>query len=333
VADFKTVFSQKRAAVEAHLRSLFESSVYPAQLKNSMRYSLLAGGKRLRPAIILIVDDIIRRRNGKSLSNGTGHSSSGMSRFSKTSVPHAGHSSDILNLAAALECVHTYSLIHDDLPAMDNDDLRRGKPTCHVKFGEAAAILAGDGLLTYAFEIVARLSQCRPKSAVKCAEILAQSAGPAGMVGGQILDLAAENTKISRAHLEKIHNLKTGRLFSAAFLLPLYYHGFTLDKPPGTQLISAFSEFAAHTGLLFQMTDDILDVTESSHTLGKNAGSDSKNSKSTYVSLLGLDGARKSAVRTASCAKKAIDKVSACMQKYDVGLLVQMTDYILERTA
>jgi geranylgeranyl diphosphate synthase type II len=247
------------------------SALCPARLAEAMRYSLLAGGKRLRPVLCLFAAEAC----GAELD-------------------------DALPAACALELVHTYSLIHDDLPAMDDDDLRRGRPTCHKAFDEATAVLAGDGLLTLAFEILAR--EVRPSSAaLDCVRILAEAAGPEGMVGGQMADLQAEGqTDATLERLEAIHRRKTGALLRAALRM-----GAAIA---GADDVSrrALESYGHAVGLTFQIIDDLLDVQGDESKLGKRVGKDSVLGKWTYPGLLGIEGSRARARQLAGEAVLAL---------------------------
>ncbi len=289
--SFKRIYNSYKKKIDNYLHGLLKDRKVPGQLKKAMAYSLMAGGKRIRPVITLITYDIMCPKQRP------------VSR------------QDILNIAAALECIHTYSLIHDDLPAMDNDDLRRGKLTNHKKYNEATAILAGDGLLTFAFELCSSISS----NSAPVSSLLARAAGPAGMVGGQVLDIAAVDKKITPAQLKKIHSYKTGALLSAAVMLPLTY----LSEKKNYHY---FLNFSRYIGLAFQIVDDILDVCADQQKLGKTIGSDQNNNKTTYVSLYGVAKAKKMAATT-------IDKALVSLQKteYNTGYLEELARYILNR--
>lgn len=226
---------------------------------DAMRYAVENGGKRIRPVLTL--------------------------EFCRVC---GGEIENALNFACALEMIHTYSLIHDDLPCMDNDDYRRGKPSCHKKFGEEYALLAGDGLLTLAFETaLADGNSVSAENKVKASRLLARLAGVAGMVGGQVLDLQSEGTEASLKKLSGIDELKTGALIKAACLLGCYAAGKT-----DADTLAKAETYAECVGHAFQIVDDILDVTSDSETLGKPVGSDVKNDKITYVSLMGVENAQ-----------------------------------------
>ena len=230
-------------------------------LHQAMRYSLFNGGKRIRPALCYSAAELF------------------------DAVTPATH-----RAAAALEMIHAYSLIHDDLPAMDDDDLRRGKPTCHIAFGEATAILAGDGLQALAFEVLADPEQPEAgdaQLALRMLRELASAAGPAGMVGGQALDLGAVNRVLDLPALEAMHNAKTGALITASVQLGALSSGAATASE-----LEALRRFSAAIGVAFQVKDDILDVESHTDTLGKRQGADRALNKPTYTSLLGLDGAK-----------------------------------------
>lgn len=240
-------------------------------VSQAMRYSVENGGKRIRPALLL---EFCRVCGGDY----------------KKAMP----------FACALEMIHTYSLIHDDLPCMDNDDFRRGKPSCHIAFGEEYALLAGDALLTLAFE-TAMKSNLSAEITVKAAKELAKAAGVMGMVGGQVLDLQNEGKKVGVSDLQKTDELKTGELIRAACVLGCVCAGADDKK------IAAAEKYAHDIGIAFQIVDDILDVTSDEETLGKPIGSDEENQKSTYVSLLGIEKSRKTAEELTFNAQKALD--------------------------
>ncbi len=252
--DFTHRMDRDQAMIEEYLARAFEVESRHADLQEAMEYSLLAGGKRIRPILTL-----------------------------ETCRMCGGNPEAALPFACAVEMVHTYSLIHDDLPAMDNDDLRRGRPTNHIVYGEATAILAGDALLTAAFEhlTMARLPADR---IVKAVQALSRAAGSAGMVGGQALDMAGEGRALEREELEQLQSLKTGALISAAVVLGCIAAGGTIRQ---RGLVSAYAQAL---GRAFQVRDDMLDVTSSEAELGKTIGSDQVNRKSTFVTALGLDG-------------------------------------------
>lgn len=231
--------------------------------------------------------------------------------------------SDLDTPASAIECIHAYSLIHDDLPAMDNDDLRRGQPTCHVKFDEATAILTGDALQTLAFTILADglLSPLAENNRIKMVKALAQASGANGMCMGQALDLAAENKQVSLAELEAIHRNKTGALLKAAIRL-----GALAAGKQGVDILPQLDKYADAIGLAFQVQDDILDIISDTETLGKPQGSDQELNKSTYPALLGLDGAVNKAHTLLDEALQALETIP-----YNTELLEEFARYVIER--
>jgi geranylgeranyl pyrophosphate synthase len=287
---------------EALLRVLPEHGSKPADLVAAMRYSVLAGGKRLRPILFLAAAETCERGSGGD-------------------ADREGR----LEAAAALELFHTYSLIHDDLPCMDDDSLRRGKPTCHVAFGEATALLAGDALQTLGFEVLAT----RPRGdshAVRRAEavaLAAQAIGARGMAGGQALDLSATGGAAGPEAAElllEIHARKTGRLLAVSLELGALHAG------AGAPMRAAIAAYGESIGLLFQIADDLLDVTADAGTLGKTAGKDSQQHKLTYPAVFGLDGARaelEKALQTAVCKAGELEEPG--------GLLGALAEYAARR--
>ena len=259
-----------RVRSEAGLQALFAGCDGPDRLREAMAYSLFAGGKRLRPALVVAARELFK-------------------------TPGA----DPMPAACALEFIHTYSLIHDDLPAMDDDDLRRGLPTNHVRFGQALAILAGDGLLTEAFGLLARHYPDQP-CAIRLVGELATAAGAAGMVGGQVLDVDQAGQSLDRAGLESIHRLKTGALMVAAVRCGGLLGG--ADEGALTDLTA----YGRAVGLAFQVADDVLDVIGDRSQLGKTAGKDAAQGKNTYVGLLGLQGAQAETVALTRLAEERI---------------------------
>ncbi len=259
----------------------------PGSVGDAMRYSLLAGGKRIRPALLFLTCDMLSGEHGNA-------------------VP----------AAAALEMIHTYSLIHDDLPCMDDDDFRRGRPSCHKQFGEATALLAGDALLTEAFSQIALIPDLA--SVRKLTFILADAAGNRGMIHGQEMDLQAEKGQLQ---LEEINQYKTGKLIVAAVLMGAACAGLEEEKK-----LDALRTFAEKTGEVFQIVDDILDVTSSAEVLGKTIGSDVKNEKKTYVSLYGIDRSRESAIKKTqeACLVLNCFSNSDALKWYAMQLLVRI---------
>jgi geranylgeranyl diphosphate synthase type II len=285
---------QLRATVEAHLAGLrFASEPAAAGLEEAMRYSLLAGGKRIRPVLALAT----ARAIGMDVE-------------------------EVLPLASALELIHTYSLIHDDLPAMDDDALRRGRPTCHVKYGEDVAILAGDGLYAEAFRLVLRDQRGEPARVLAALGELAAATGVDGMVGGQYIDVR-ERVQAGETSLRRLHELKTGRLIGASVECVLLLGG----AEPGGTTLTHFRAFAAELGVLFQIVDDILDVTGTEDALGKPQGSDERHGKLTYVSRYGLEGAREMARESHRNAREALRRAAPD----GAAELEQITDFIYTR--
>ena len=266
----KTLARRVDAALE---RFLPDASTPPAKLHRAMRYSVFAGGKRLRPVLCLLA--------GKTV---------------------GGRASVLMPPACALEMVHTYSLIHDDLPAMDDDDFRRGKPTCHRKFGEAAAILAGDALLTLAFGTISRRTKDASVAAKLCAE-LARAAGSDGMVGGQVFDILSEGKKPRRKLVEEIHRRKTAALIRASVRMGAIAAGASASE------LRALTRFGEATGLLFQITDDLLDETGDVRKMGKRVRKDAARGKQTYPRVFGIEKTRVIAEETARKAEAALKKL------------------------
>ena len=267
--------SNYRSAVEDALgRFVPENSLAQSELFRAMRYSLLAGGKRIRPILVLEFCGLC-----------------------------GGDQEAALPFACAVEMIHTYSLIHDDLPCMDNDSMRRGRPSNHVVFGEAQALLAGDSLLTMAFEMMLSPESVGKAGAGRAAEaagVLARAAGAHGMAGGQEIDLLSEGKQISMDELQKMDECKTGALIRAAAKMGCVLAG------AGRSLIRAADEYAAAVGFAFQIVDDILDVKGNAEALGKPVGSDRENGKSTYVSLLGMENAERAVQKLTAAAVAAL---------------------------
>ena len=261
-------------------------------LYESMNYSLMQGGKRIRPILSKAVLEMLHK-----------------------------DPADYKEFLCAMECIHTYSLVHDDLPAMDNDDYRRGNLTNHKVYGEGLAILAGDGLLTYAFQLMTANNKASAQDKLDAIQCVAIAAGPEGMVGGQAFDMLSEDKHIPLEELKVLHRGKTGALFNASVEL-----GLILGNAD-TVTRTALMEYANCLGLLFQITDDILDVTGTIEELGKTPGSDIRQHKSTYVSLLGLEGAKEQSSSVGKQAYEALNSVS-----YDTSILAALIDYLLKRT-
>ncbi|WP_131866151.1 (2E,6E)-farnesyl diphosphate synthase [Biostraticola tofi] len=282
------------AALEHYLGRLSHNGEPLAQ---AMRYGALLGGKRLRPFLVY--------QTGRLF----------------------GVSDDSLDVpAAAVECIHAYSLIHDDLPAMDDDDLRRGRPTCHIKFGETTAILAGDALQTLAFSILAdgAMPAVDDRDRIAMISALASASGAEGMCLGQVLDLAAEGHQVGLDALEEVHRHKTGALISAAVVL-----GALAAGEPGRQAMPHLMRYASAIGLAFQVQDDILDVVGDSSTTGKRQGADQQLGKSTYPALLGLDMARAKARDLYQESLASLECISTL--GYDTSALISLARYIIER--
>ena len=272
--EFYAQYDNTRRAVEESLTSFISGAENSPQkiIFDSMKYSLEAGGKRIRPVLLL-----------------------------ETIKMMGGDCSAGIPFACAVEYIHTYSLIHDDLPAMDDDDLRRGKPTNHKVFGEAVAILAGDGLLNTAFEIMSgEILKNNCVGSVKAMNVIASCAGVNGMIAGQIVDIESEGRSISYEELRYLHSKKTGALIKASVMAGAYIAGANEEE------LKAVERYSENIGLAFQITDDILDVTGNTSELGKNTGSDIQNDKSTYVSLFGIEKAR---LLAQDCLKDAVESL------------------------
>jgi geranylgeranyl pyrophosphate synthase len=288
-------FSSFREPIDAELDRLIpKETIEPSRLHAAMRWSVFAGGKRLRPALTLAVGETF-------------------------GAPREA----LLRTACAFEMIHTYSLIHDDLPSMDDDELRRGRQTCHVKFDEATAILAGDALQALAFQTIGEDRSLSSEMRVSVIAELARAAGtPSGMVAGQARDLAAESREVGREELERIHHEKTAALICAAARCGAIIAGANQDE------LAAVTDYGINLGLLFQITDDLLDVIATAEGLGKTPGKDARSRKATFPALYGIEVTRKtiSAVHRTSCdALKQIDR--------PIELLRSIADFILERQA
>lgn len=271
--DFKAYYDNQLKLMENYLDQRTKRKGI-SKLDEAMLYSLKAGGKRLRPILLMATAEAL-----------------GVKGY------------NYLPVACGLEMIHTYSLIHDDLPCMDNDDYRRGKLTNHKVFGEAMAVLAGDGLLTLAFEVMLEQKNVKPEALIETVREMAMCAGNFGMAGGQVLDLEAEHKEISAEELRTLHAAKTGALFIAAVRGGAHLAG------ANDQELLALTKFADLLGLAFQITDDILDVTGDEKILGKPVGSDAKNHKTTYVSLYGLAAAEE-------LARKTVDEALGCLEMF-----------------
>jgi geranylgeranyl diphosphate synthase type II len=290
--DFSRYWSARQKKVDAALNRLLPSSTTkPKTIHEAMRYSIFAGGKRLRPVICLATAEVLH-----------------------------GQASDALPLACAVECIHTYSLIHDDLPAMDNDDFRRGKPTSHKVYGEGIAVLAGDALLTIAFEMAA---SCKARPRYPHADIireLAVAAGSRKLIAGQVADLEGEGKKISPAELRFIHENKTAALIAGSIRLG------AMSANANAKQLARLTDFGESLGLAFQVIDDILDVTQTTEKLGKSAGKDVAAQKATYPALLGLDQAKQEADRLTARARAALKPFGK-----DAAPLEAIADFLLKR--
>lgn len=290
--------NEQREIVEDGLqRCMMQAeSVFSGHIE-AMRYSLFVGGKRIRPILCLAA--------GRSVADSL------------------EIEEKLLPAACALECIHTYSLIHDDLPAMDNDDLRRGQATCHKKFGEAEAILAGDGLLTYAFSLLSNTKLPGPTAEIRLqlVAVLAQAAGSQGMVGGQYLDISSEKKTISFEQLKTIHRSKTGALITAAVRMGALAAG----AKPGQ--LKALTRYGDAVGLAFQIVDDLLDVTASTEQLGKTAGTDAQQGKATYPAFFGEE-------KTRTLANQAVESAQDALASFDERAepLRALAQYIYKRT-
>ena len=284
-------FDKYLSLMEDYLNKSIVKSTYDEEIvADAMRYSLQNGGKRIRPVLVLEFCRIC-----------------------------GGDAEKALPFAAAIEMIHTYSLIHDDLPCMDNDDMRRGKPSCHKKYGEEYALLAGDALLTLAFEMLTK-AELSDKQIVSAVKALSSYSGYQGMIGGQTVDLMSEGKTISLDRLKTMDNLKTGKLINCAGLLGCIAADADNDK------ISAAEKYTSSIGLAFQIVDDILDVTSTAEKLGKPIGSDSENSKSTYVSILGLEKSKEYAEKLTNEALTALDYFDE-----DISFLKNLALKLLER--
>jgi len=269
-------FASTRALIDAELDRLIPNETQePLRLHSAIRWSLFAGGKRFRPALVIATGGAFGAPDGQ-----------------------------LLRTACAFEMIHTYSLIHDDLPSMDNDDLRRGRPTCHVKFDEATAILAGDALQALAFQTIAADEALSPETSVRIVAELARGAGtPVGMVSGQARDLDAESQTVGADVLEQIHREKTGALICAAARCGAIIGGAEKNE------LDAITDYAKNLGLLFQITDDLLDVTATAGEMGKTPGKDARSRKATYPAIHGLEATRGKIEAAHSAACNSLDQI------------------------
>lgn len=283
----------KRLLVENALNDFSSSGgKYPKLIYEAMRHSLLSGGKRFRPVLLLVTAEVF-----------------------------GANPLDIIPAACAIEFVHTYSLIHDDLPSIDDDATRRGRPTCHIVFGEDIAILAGDGLFAEAFYLLAEKQMVdNPNKIVRVIKELSDASGSRGMIGGQVLDVLSTGKKIDTDTLEFIHTHKTGKLIRASCRIGAILAGASADE------LKAVSDYAEYLGLAFQITDDILDIVGETTSLGKEPGSDERKKKATFPSIFGLDRSRELAKEAVSGAKKALKSIDK-----NVSPLINLADFVYER--
>lgn len=295
--DIRSYLSKKKSLVDKTLERLVPpAKTFPQSLYEAARYSLFAGGKRLRPILALAASEAL----GADIKG-------------------------LLPVASALELIHTYSLIHDDLPAMDDDDLRRGRPTCHKVYGEAVAILAGDGLLTMAFEVLSdprNLKAIAPKTMLAIIREIAVASGAAGMVGGQVVDIESEGKEIDFPTLEYIHTRKTGALIRGSVRVGALY------AKANEKRLKALTRYGELIGLAFQIADDILDITGTEEDLGKDIGSDIEKGKKTYPALIGIEESRK---RAEEVVDKALSMLSIFDRKADP--LRGLARYIIDRVS
>ena len=293
MADFTSFLNENKQKIESRMEEIVRSLKTPSTLQNAMSYSLEAGGKRLRPLLVLAVLQAF----GKKIEIG-------------------------LDTACAIEMIHTYSLIHDDLPCMDDDDLRRGKPTNHKVFGEGMAVLAGDALLTLAFEVISNQSHLKINPSINLELVLelARAAGAEGMVGGQVADIEGESNGVDLEGLEYIHENKTGKLLGYSIMA-----GAILAEASKEQK-ERLAEFSRHLGLAFQIRDDILDVEGSESVIGKPVGSDISNQKSTYPSLLTMDKAKTMLEKHIHSARTILSEVG-----FDETLLIKFVELVAHR--
>lgn len=292
--DVESLFAANRSVIELELNSLLPlTQTSPEKVHQAIRWSVFAGGKRFRPALLVATGEVF----GASVKS-------------------------MLKTACALEMIHTYSLIHDDLPSMDDDDLRRGRPTCHVRFDEATAILAGDALQTLAFRTVSHDEDLSAEVRVRLIKELSNASGtPDGMVAGQALDIEGESRTVSGKELEEIHRLKTGALITASARCGAIIAGAS------EQELESISNYSAQLGLLFQITDDLLDVTATAEDLGKTPGKDARSAKATYPGLYGLEAAQEKAEQAYRTACEALEKIDR-----PTATLRALAEYILRRS-
>lgn len=289
--SFKELFESKQAVINNYLKNMISIENSPEELISAMKYSIFAGGKRIRPILSL------------SVCEGLG-----------------GNPEKVMPMACSIELIHTYSLIHDDLPSMDNDDLRRGKPTNHKVFGEAKAILAGDALLNYAFECIFNtISENNfKKEYILAGQIISKAAGPSGMIGGQVIDIENERKKMTLEELIKMHSKKTGALIEAACLIG----GITANR---MDKFDEIKDYGKNLGIAFQIVDDILDCVGDTNKLGKKTGRDKALDKSTFIKILGINESKKLAQKYSNNALDSASKLDKS------GFLGELTEFLLNR--
>lgn len=288
----KALLQQYQQRVEALLETEINTASHAEKVRAAMQYSLLNGGKRVRPVLVYMANQLLQ-----------------------------GDLSNADAAASAIECIHSYSLVHDDLPAMDDDDLRRGKPTCHIQFDEATAILAGDGLQALAFDLLSRPATIAPAIQLQMIQSLARNSSHQGMVGGQSIDLSNEGKRIPVETLELMHRHKTGALINCSIEM-----GALSSEQASTKDLTRLAHYSDAIGLAFQVKDDILDIEADTETLGKPQGSDLALEKSTYPSLLGLDGAKQ---KLAQLNQQAQDNLASFGDRAEP--LRWLANYIVER--
>ncbi len=290
--DLKSYLADRAALVDAAMSAYLPAArKRPATIHEAMRYAVFAGGKRLRPALCLAAAEAC-----------------------------GGLTADALAPACAVELMHTYSLVHDDLPAMDDDDLRRGRPTCHKVYGEGMAVLCGDALLTEAFAVLCRAPVTKRYSTRDYIAELAETGGSRNLIGGQVMDLEGEGKKLNKRDLVRIHESKTAALLTTSLRLG----AMTANAAPAK--LEALTDFGHNLGLAFQVIDDILDVTQSTEVLGKTAGKDQAVEKSTYPSVIGLDASRREAAKLTKAALTALDPLGK-----KAARLREIADNLLQR--
>ena len=301
--DIYTLMDQTEEWILPELENVFEKSVQDDVTVKAGLYSLMAGGKRLRPLMMKLTSDML--------------------------VKDTAIDADVKYFAATLEMLHTYSLIHDDLPALDNDDLRRGKPTCHKVYGEGIAVLAGDLLLNKAMERMFAICEREP-GYIYAASAMAHNAGIEGMLGGQSIDIDSEDKEISLERLTELQEKKTGAFIEAAIVTPYYLaKKMTSAESAEDETALDLRKLASHIGLAFQIKDDILDVEADSSILGKSTGKDERDSKATFVTLLGLEGAREKLVEEKDSIKKILAKFEN--KGFNTADYETLTEFLINR--